>query len=97
MTWEAIPVEVKSWIRWGAVIGGFLATFAGGIAVSAPTNTPDRLSRVELRVDTLASRMNRRDGVQFCRWRAEDRGMDPRVCWDLLPDAAEFDPPALKR
>lgn len=92
--------ETQRWARWGVALAAFVVTISGGVAwaggetrPAVPDSTEARLRTVELRVDTLSARMDRRDGVQFCRWRAQDSGIDPRLCWDLLPNAAEFDPP----
>lgn len=72
----------------GIVAGLSSAAFSGVASVDAAQvrAISDRVTQVEADVEALSETLGRRDRYAFCRWQAEDSGLEPSICNQILPD-----------
>lgn len=80
--WVALPSlwkAVSAAIGLGGLVG---ATVAFTLPIIA---APSDISAVEVRVGALEVDLTSFTTVAFCRWQAEDEGMDPSICRRLMP------------
>lgn len=71
MTWKELPEDVKTGMRWGSYVVGFLAVLGVGVGVAstreAPLSAQDRLERMErtnARQDSAIGRLESNDEAQ---------------------------------
>lgn len=73
--WDALPALEKA-IR--AAIGLGLLVGSAVFFLSGYVSLPARVTTVESDLSILTR-------VAFCRWQAEDEGLDPSICRRLMP------------
>ena len=80
--WTALP---NLWKVTSAALGlGGLV--AASVAFAIPiVAAPGHVDEIEVRVGALEVDLTSFTTVAFCRWQAEDEGLDPSVCRRLMP------------
>lgn len=95
--WEGMDAAAKA----SRALLALLVLLFGGVVgagrfyeIPARLDSQDaRLSGVERTITEMQEAQAQRDRMQFCRWQAQDEGVNPAICRRLVPGAEQFQLP----